>query len=295
MIYKAIIWGCGRDYGTFSEYIYREVAANRLTIMGITSANTIYKSIDGYPFIEKSELKNIDFDFIIVAAKQEVLPDIYFEAENLGISRSKFIRADIFSLPHFTIDRYMKLRENPVTIISQICFGGLLYHRLDLPFTSPTINLWFTPLDFIKFSTSLSQYLNEKFVFSHKAYNGQQKHYYPVMNLSDISVHFNHYQTIGEATEKWYSRSKLIDYDNILVVMHADTPEEMVGFEQIPYRKVCFTKFHSETPDTVYLPIDATLTFHSEMFNSSAQGFFQTIDPLKFLLNEPGFLRCQFK
>lgn len=161
MSYKAIIWGCGGDYSTFSEYIYREVTANRLTIVGITSANTIYESIDGYPFIEKSELKEIDYDFIIVAANQSVLPDIYFEAKNLGISRSKFIRADVFSLSHFTIDRYMKLRENPVTIISQRCFGGFLYHRLDLPFTSPTINLWFTPLDFIKFSTSLPQYLEK--------------------------------------------------------------------------------------------------------------------------------------
>lgn len=85
------------------------MAANRLTIIGITSANTIYESIDGYPFVEKSELKNLDFDFIIVAAKQGVLPDIYFEARNLGISRYKFIRANVFALPHFTIDRYMKL------------------------------------------------------------------------------------------------------------------------------------------------------------------------------------------
>lgn len=131
-------------------------------------------------------------------------------------------------------------------------------------------------------------------MFSHKDYNAVNKHPYPVMSLSDIKVRFKHYLTVGESTEKWYSRVKLIHYDNILVTMHAETPEGMVGFEQIPYRKMCFTKFHSNIPDTIYLPVEDGI-LHDRMFTDSALGLFQTIDPLKLLLNEPGFLRCKFK
>ena len=293
MAYKAIIWGCGREYSTFFESIHKEVFAGRLEIIGITSANTIYKSIDGYPFIEKEDLKNIDYDFIIVAVKND-LPDIYHEGELLGINRSKFIRADVFSIINFNIDKYMKLRENPVSIISISCFGGFLYHRLDLPFTSPTINLWFSTPDIIKFSTSLKKHIDKNLECVHTGYNDAEKIHYPIMKLDDVYIHFNHYSSIPDAIDKWKKRSEKIDYNNILVAMIAQNEDELEGFEKIPYRKVCFTPFKSSICDTIYLPEDNNFPI-SGMFNYSALGISQTFDPIKFMLGEPDFLRCEFK
>ena len=295
MAYKAIIWGCGREYSTFFESIHKEVFAGRLEIIGITSANTIYKSIDGYPFIEKEDLKNIDYDFIIVAVKND-LPDIYHEGELLGINRSKFIRADVFSIINFNIDKYMKLRENPVSIISISCFGGFLYHRLDLPFASPTINLCFTQSDFIKFSISLPKYIDKDLEFDYKnyEYESSQKFKYPVMKLDDIYVHFSHYPSVPDAIDKWKKRSEKIDYNNILVVMWSDNEQDLQNFENIPYRKVCFTSFKSDIIDTIYLPKEDNREIWS-MFHGAAQGLFQIFDPIKFMLGEPDFLRCEFK
>lgn len=294
MSYKAIIWGCGETYSTFFESIYKQVLAGALEIIGITSSNTIYKSIDKYSFIEKQNLKDIDYNFIIAAVAPSTLPDIYHEGELLGIDRSKFIRADVFSIPNFSIERYMKLRENPVSIISINCFGGFLYHRLDLQFSSPTINLWFTALDFTKFSTFLPQYINQNLEFAYKQYSSEQKFNYPVMKLDDIYLHFLHYSSVPDALDKWKQRCKQINYDNILVVMFAEFEDNLQGFENIPYRKVCFTNFKSNLHNTIYLPKEKSVEYH-QMFNGSATGMFQTIDPIKFILGEPNFIRCEFK
>ena len=50
-------------------------------VVGITSNDDIYTSVDGYPFIPKGKLQEIEFDYILVTI------DNYFsvvrEAENI--------------------------------------------------------------------------------------------------------------------------------------------------------------------------------------------------------------------
>lgn len=182
---NAIIWGIGSTFSTYRNAIYHEVECGRLTIIGYTGSNSIYKSIDGYPFIEKDELIGLDFDIIIVAAQDKVLPDIYHEAEALQIERSKFVRASVFSIPDFDMEKYMQLRKNRVSIISWNCFGGVLYHFLDLPFSSPTINLFFDLPEFLTMCNDLPHYMALEPVLENFAWEQNLKMKYPVMKLGE--------------------------------------------------------------------------------------------------------------
>lgn len=62
---------------------------------------------------------------------------------------------------NFITSRYRKAgQEMPqdVTILSNNCLGGVICHELGLRFLSPTINLWMTPSDFIKYCANLRHY-----------------------------------------------------------------------------------------------------------------------------------------
>lgn len=292
--YKVIIWGCGNTYNFFSDDIQREAENGRIEIIGFTGSNTIVHSIDGYRFIQKKDLCNTSFDYIIAAVLQDSYPDICNEAKGYGISREQFIRADVFGLYGFNFERYLKLRINPVSIISKNCFGGILYNHLDLPFTSPTINMWFTTEDFIRFCNDLPRYLEIEPEIDYMQYEPFLKFYYPVVALDNVRIHFNHYSTFGEGNEKWNERRAKINFNNILVVMWAEDDETLEGFQNIPYRKVCFTPYKTDIKDTYYLPVEIGKEMW-EMTNNSAIGSLPSIDRLKLMLGEPDFMRCVYR
>lgn len=44
-----------------------------------------------------------------------------------------------------------RLTNHDFTIFSQNCIGGVILHELGLRFDTPTVNLWFSAPDFIRF------------------------------------------------------------------------------------------------------------------------------------------------
>lgn len=128
--------------------------------------------------------------------------------------------------------------NNP-SIICSNCIGGEIYHDLGMKFYSPTINLWMTESDFLKLISNLKGYLSDELVFQE---NGGR---YPVAELGEITIHFLHYSTEKDAAEKWYSRSKRIDFENIYIIMcDLDlSDEEFLKFQDINIakKKIMFT------------------------------------------------------
>lgn len=131
------------------------------------------------------------------------------------------------------------------TILSCECTGGIIYHNLGLPFNSPTINLFFSANDFIKFVTNLEYYLQQRLVFS-----SENQCSYPVATLGDITINFLHYHSITEAKDSWERRAKRVDLDHVFVITHDYklTKENYVAFDNITNcrAKIMFTKFEDE-------------------------------------------------
>ena len=105
-----------------------------------------------------------------------------------------------------------RLKNHDITIISQNCLGGVIYHDLGLQFKSPTINLWIEEKDFFKFACHLKYYLSRELHFV------QGIDETPTAYLDDVLIHFNHYSSEEEAASKWNERTKRVNYDNVFVL-----------------------------------------------------------------------------
>ena len=145
-----------------------------------------------------------------------------------------------------------EFRGGPCTILSQNCIAGVFYHDMGQKFLSPTIDLYFSAPDFIKFVLHLREYLSMPLKMS-------WKESYPVGILGDIAINFMHYHTCTEAVNAWERRKNRMQWDKILVI---STDRE--GFDEevyrqwnlISYPKVLFTaqKRFAQNPDAVYYP-----------------------------------------
>lgn len=146
----------------------------------------------------------------------------------------------------------MQLREQDFSIISQNCIGGVLYHDMGLQFLSPTVNLYFTASDFVRFVLNLDHYLDIDPVMA-------WDETYPVGYLEDITIRFMHYNTCEEARQAWQRRKVRINKRKILVLctdMEDFTEEVFTQWQKIPYPKILYTAnaAFADHPDTVFYP-----------------------------------------
>jgi len=108
------------------------------------------------------------------------------------------------------------------TIISNNCFGGIIYRNNHLPYLTPTAGLFIMPQDYIKFIYNLKFYLNispieitiEKSKYS--KYLKSINYTGTIGKIKDIEIMFLHYKNFEVAKDKWLKRSKRINYKKII-------------------------------------------------------------------------------
>lgn len=103
--------------------------------------------------------------------------------------------------------------ENP-TIISQNCYAGTFLNDHKMRFMSPTINMYFSGPDFIKFCKDIEKYT--KIPLVEVNFNECP---YPVAKIDDIFIHLVHYKNFDEANKKWVERCERIDLNNLYFIM----------------------------------------------------------------------------
>src|SRR5688572_22103122 len=96
------------------------------------------------------------------------------------------------------------LQNKDFTIISNNCWGGIIYQDLQLPYLSPTVNLYMFIPCYIKFLENLEFYLNKKLDFTEESKYNQAninkiRKWYPIGKLDDIELHFIHYDNVDIA------------------------------------------------------------------------------------------------
>ena len=133
-----------------------------------------------------------------------------------------------------------RLRNKDFSLIASNCNGCRLLHDLGLRYNSPFVNLWMKPSDFIKFLSNMNYYLSCEMTFI-----DEPDITYPIGVLDDVRMYFQHYESRENAKEKWYERSKRINFDN-LFIMFTDrdgcTYQNLCDFDALPYKnKVVFT------------------------------------------------------
>ena len=147
--------------------------------------------------------------------------------------------------------RNKKLKNKDFTIISNNCWGGMIYEVYGLQKTSPFVGLFILSDDYINIISNLKEYMSKELVFidikdsKHKEYFGDKINSikYPVGLLGDAEVYFMHYHSKEEAKEKWERRVKRINYDNLIVKFNDQNlcdEKYLEKFLSLPYKNKLF-------------------------------------------------------
>lgn len=175
--------------------------------------------------------------------------------------RNYYIRA--------TADKRRKAIKNTnFTIISNNCWGGLVYESYNIPKQSPTVGLYFVSQEYIKFVSNLEYYIKDceiQFVepekSKHREFYAQDGRFgsFPIAQLGDVEIAMLHYHSKEEAKTKWERRCERINWDRLIVKMNDQngcTEEEAVIFGNLPLKnKLFFTVKNFDAGDcTVHIP-----------------------------------------
>lgn len=156
--------------------------------------------------------------------------------------------------------RHSRLVNTNFTIISNNCWGGMVYEAHNLPKETPTVGMFFMADDYINFLTYLKKYLYAELTFikpeesrwkDEDTVSGDKRWgTYPIGkiqigDIKPIEIFFLHYHSEQEAKEKWERRIKRINWDRLLVKFNDQngcTEEHIKAFDALPYKnKICFT------------------------------------------------------
>lgn len=216
---------------------------NILTSIQVTTAIKNIQKIDN----ESKRIKNIF----------KLLKRWFFIYEKYLWIKNRFfyvLRKTILPIDCFF--KRLHLKNDNFTILTSTCAGGIIYHRLGKKFMSPTINLWMTETDLLKFVSNIEKYQKAKLeFFDCKELN------YPVAKLDDITIYFNHVKTEKDAIYQWEHRKDRINRDNLFILTsdYGLSYDEMIKFSKIKCKGLAI--FTAKK----YLELDFTL--HLEYLN----------------------------
>lgn len=248
-MYKSIIWGVGSFY---DNYIVHYVLNDEINVIGFVSGcETVGKELDKKPIFSLNEITNIDFDFIIVAVEdQQIFRDIRKRIVNeYHVPEKKCINGKVFKHPCFNWERYMKILENPPTLITEACYGGYIYNQLGMQFFSPFINTRISENDYLKLINNVAFYLSQNLEAGNDVQKIEDiqpkigediswgKMGYPIAMLGDLELHAIHAKDLKSYMDEWERRMQRINWDNIWILMIIENEEILEKFKAIKYEK----------------------------------------------------------
>lgn len=312
-MYKSIIWGVGAFY---DNYIAHYVLNDEINVIGFVSGcESVCKELDEKPIFSLNEITNIDFDFIIVAVEdQQIFRNIKKRVVNeLHMPEKKCINGKVFKHPCFNWERYMKILDNPPTLITEACYGGYIYNQLGMQFFSPFINTRISENDYLKLINNVSYYLNQNLQVGNDIQKTEEmqtkigediswgKMGYPIAMLGDLKLHAIHAKDLKSYMDEWERRRQRINWDNIWILMIIENEEILEKFKAIKYEKKIGI-YYRETDCKQIIALNEWGNFSSRLkFGHDFLSYvhhqiwdektFRSIDLFKMLSGEREFIR----
>ena len=295
-MYKCVLWGMGVESGNMIKAIKYDELCGNLKVLGITSEITSYKAYLGYPYIHKEDLTRTAFDIILVLGGRKTFYSIQREAVEMGIKEEYIIPYSVLLKEGTSIERYIALKSNPPTIISNNCWGAYTYQTLYLKYTSPFIYTYIMDdVHYIKLLQKPEYYMEQSISYKKNGYNFGENKEYPIYDCGDIELHFFHATNRDDVIECWERRKRRIDWDNLFVMMYTESYQIADAFSQLPYKKkICFVPFESKLSGVYTIP-DRIRQAYSDVFfwtmlNRMALGRILYYDAVDLL--HDGVIRC---
>lgn len=296
-----VLWGSREDYDRYKPYIDRAFLNSADKIIAFVCNNiecgaSVLRSVDYIQVLPIDGLQILQFDYLINLLDSEVQPYANQLLTAFSIPFEKVIPIHVFTHPYFNWDLYVKVKTNCPSVISHHCFAGYTYHSLGLRFKTPLINMFVPQLDMIeKLYLNLQYYIDQELKYDRMEYEPNLKRDYPVFELADIELHFNHYHDVAEAIQIWNRRKGRINFDNLIFELVIENDAGYQLFHKLPKgRRIGFSSQQYSDSDIVYLPMWKEFSCLGTAANVVAAHTFpdiNCIDPLKLLLLDPDFIR----
>lgn len=270
-IYRILLWGIGAKYNQMKNTVSWYELTHQFTVVGLTSKILPdFTVLDGYKVVKPYE---VSYDYIVVLS-DKYYNDIVLEAvSEYDIPVRKFIKYQVLQIPNLNFRDYIRLKESGISIISNNCWGGIVYHTLGLECLSPFKNLFVLENDYIKLLSNLKHYLESELIFDHYSNDVHSNHTYPVFCMDDIKIHCNHADDINQAVDDWNRRIERMNDGNLFVEMYTESEPVAKAFCRLSeYRKkVCFVPFETHgVKELLRLPVMAGQSEFWETVNSNA-------------------------
>lgn len=142
---KLILWGESRIIYSAVETIKRFEEQGDAELLGICISDNAPLETDkryGYPQAAPDAPEWKMADRVLVCTKHYSDEDIR-EVLAAGAEREQLMPYRMITIEGFSFSRYSSLLQSRISILSNVCWGGLTYHYFSLPFLSPTINMTF--------------------------------------------------------------------------------------------------------------------------------------------------------
>lgn len=145
----------------------------------------------------------------------------------------------------FRLYNRVRLKNKNFSVISRDCVGGVIVHDLRLRFDSPTVNLYFSDDDFLKFCRNIKFYISQELIET-----AIKDITFPVGTLGQgedkIVIYFVHYDSFAQAKQKWDERCKRIHWDNLYFITNdrGNSSEDFIRkFDALPYEHKAIITF----------------------------------------------------
>lgn len=245
---KIILWGMGNEYENLLNNILFEIEKGNICVEGIVvRKEDIFCSYrDGFRIITKDEVVEIGAEFIVVVS-DEWFDEIKNEALSIGFDPTKVIRGSVMKIPRFDFRKYFSLIDNPVSILSNNCWGGMIYRKLRLQFSTPLINIYWENEEFINFLRKPLFYLKSPLKM---VYPGDMRRERPLIARlgtadDNVKIKMVHCTNFEDALKQWNRRMQRFNEDNLFVKLYIpgtlpkDTVDRYVSvFNELPYKKI---------------------------------------------------------
>lgn len=149
--------------------------------------------------------------------------------------------------------RKKQLVNDKFTIISNNCWGGMVYESFGIVKQSPTVGLFFMADEYIKFLKKFPDVLYKEIEFIEPETSQYVEYlksdsrfgHYPIGKIDDVEICFLHYHSKDEVLQKWKRRCERIDFDHIIFKMNDQnqcTKDHLIQFSQLPFlNKIVFS------------------------------------------------------
>lgn len=136
---KLLIWGTGRCYDRYVNALKYAELSGDVSVKAVTDFKALYEKVDGWPFVPMLDIDYKSFDVLVIAEERQdkVYQEIKDIAKKSGMKNENIIPMKVFTIPGFSIDKYLQVKNSEGGGYIYICLQ--LLGRHDIPFSRTAV------------------------------------------------------------------------------------------------------------------------------------------------------------